>query len=88
MRRMILAVCTFAVIVTATPISAKGPTVRLVVVGGTLIAPVTIAGFIYLPGRGEDWHRLNGGTILRDGHDGKWHRASPAWSALLDKHLP
>jgi hypothetical protein len=45
-------------------------------------------GFIYLPGRGDDEYRLNAGTILRTGRDGNWHRASPAWSALLDEYLP
>jgi hypothetical protein len=45
-------------------------------------------GFVYLPGRGEDWYRLNVSTILRDGQDGKWHHASEAWSRAIDAHLP
>src|SRR5436309_2277838 len=36
------------------------------------------AGEIYLPGRGELF-TINIGTIIRDGDDGKWHRASAAW---------
>ncbi|HEY9231136.1 MAG TPA: hypothetical protein VIS78_03295 [Blastocatellia bacterium] len=40
-------------------------------------------GFVYLPGKGEAFYDLNGGTILRDGHDGRWHVATPAWDALM-----
>jgi hypothetical protein len=29
-------------------------------------------GFVYLPGRGDEWYRENTGTIIRDGLDGKW----------------
>jgi hypothetical protein len=130
------------------PLAAKGPTVRLAIAGGALVAPITIddtarlshfhvwgdgflgavttpvapgapryevaffvelprgggvhkkyivhyvkgpqpgEGFIYLPGRGEDGYRLNVGTIVRDGHDGKWHRATESWAAMLDRYLP
>lgn len=44
--------------------------------------------FIYLPGRGEPSYRGNVGTIIRDGRDGKWHRASAAWSAAIQPYLP
>lgn len=40
-------------------------------------------GYIYLPGRGETWHSLNVGTIVRDGRDGKWNYASPPWEDLI-----
>lgn len=39
-------------------------------------------GYIYLPGQGAVY-RLNGGTILRYGRDGKWNYASPTWEALI-----
>ena len=44
-------------------------------------------GFIYLPGRGTDRYRINIFTILRDGMDGAWHRASDAWSAAINSYL-
>jgi hypothetical protein len=45
-------------------------------------------GFVYLPGRGDDSFRRNISTILRDGQDGRWHHASPAWSAAMNARLP
>lgn len=44
--------------------------------------------FVYLPGRGEPSYRGNVSTIIRDGHDGKWHRASAEWSAAIHPYLP
>jgi hypothetical protein len=52
------------------------------------IDPATGQGFIYLPGRGEDGYRLNIGLIIRDGDDGRWHRAEPTWAGLLNGYLP
>ena len=40
-------------------------------------------GLIYLPGRGEPWHRENVSIILRDGHDGRWSVASAEWDARM-----
>src|SRR5262245_5460084 len=45
------------------------------------------AGFVYLPGRGEHWYRLNVSTILR-GSEGEWHRATPSWSKAVNGRLP
>jgi len=42
--------------------------------------PQSGSGFIYLPGRGEDGWAMNVRTTLRDGQDGRWHRASAEWS--------
>ena len=42
---------------------------------------------VYLPGRGEDWYRLNVSTILRSGQDGKWHYASDEWSLAIRSAL-
>lgn len=39
-------------------------------------------GLIYLPGKGTLW-ALNAGTIIRQGRDGRWSYASPAWEALI-----
>ena len=45
---------------------------------GSVAAP----GIIYLPRKGPVWW-LNSGTIIREGRDGKWSYASPAWEALI-----
>jgi hypothetical protein len=42
--------------------------------------PQSGSAFVYLPGRGEDGWAMNVRTILRDGQDGRWHRASAEWS--------
>ncbi|MDT5121232.1 MAG: hypothetical protein QOC96_714 [Acidobacteriota bacterium] len=42
-------------------------------------------GFVYLPGKDDDRYYNNVGTILREGDDGKWHYASPAWDALMKR---
>jgi hypothetical protein len=44
-------------------------------------------GFVYLPGRGEDGWAMNVRTILRDGQDGRWHRANREWSDALARAL-
>ena len=43
--------------------------------------------FVYLPGRGEPAYRRNVSTILREGKDGRWHRASEQWSAAIQPYL-
>jgi len=44
-------------------------------------------GFVYLPGRGDDWYRMNAGTIQRDGQDGQWHEAARDWSDALSRAI-
>jgi hypothetical protein len=44
--------------------------------------------YIYLPGRGEPSYQRNVSTILRVGQDGRWHHASPEWSAAIQPYLP
>jgi hypothetical protein len=44
-------------------------------------------GFVYLPGEGDSDYRTNIHTILRDGQDGKWHRATPQWSGAIAQAL-
>jgi hypothetical protein len=43
----------------------------------------TDPGYIYLPGKGETWYWLNVAAILREGRDGNWNYASPAWESLI-----
>ena len=45
--------------------------------------PSTGRGYIYLPGKGQPWYWLNVSALLRDGRDGKWSYASPAWEDLI-----
>jgi hypothetical protein len=45
--------------------------------------PATGRGYIYLPGKEQPWYWLNVSAILRDGKDGKWNNASPAWEGLI-----
>jgi len=49
--------------------------------------PRTARGFVYLPGRGEGGYAMNAGSMLRDGQDGRWHRADPRWSDALVRAL-
>jgi len=51
------------------------------------VDPITRNGFVYLPGPGEESHRRNISTILREGHDGYWHYASDEWSAAINRYL-
>ena len=44
-------------------------------------------GFVYLPGRGEPSHDRNISTILRQGQDGHWHRASEQWSVAISGYV-
>ena len=44
--------------------------------------------FVHLPGRGEEGYWLNVGTILRDGYDGNWFRASETWGRAIRQALP
>ena len=45
-------------------------------------------GYIYLPGRADPDYPGNASTILRNGIDGTWRSASPAWAAALNQVLP
>jgi hypothetical protein len=52
-----------------------------------VVDPQTRAGFVYLPGRGEEGYRLNVSTILRETDDGRWHHAPAAWSQAISSRL-
>jgi hypothetical protein len=36
-------------------------------------------GFVYLPGKGDQWQELNWGSIYRGGLEGHWFRATRVW---------
>lgn len=42
-------------------------------------------GYIYLPGKDDEHYAVNVSTILRDGHDGKWHQAATAWETVVKR---
>jgi hypothetical protein len=44
-------------------------------------------GLVYLPGKGDPWHRQNVSIIIRDDHDGRWNPASPDWDTRMKAAL-
>ena len=65
----------------------RSDVVRVMYVVQYVLDPKTNDGFVYLPGRGEDGYRLNVGTMLREGHDGRWHRAPAEWNQAISARL-
>jgi hypothetical protein len=47
----------------------------------------TDPALIYLPSSRSAVWALNVGTVLRQGHDGKWNYASPAWDTLMKSKI-
>jgi hypothetical protein len=43
--------------------------------------PANDQGYIYLPGKTDEWYRLNVGTIFR-GVEGNWFFARDAWERI------
>jgi hypothetical protein len=60
---------------------AKLPDERLIYVVFYEYDPASGDGYIYLPGRTEQWYRLDVSTIFR-GVEGKWFRASKLWEGV------
>jgi hypothetical protein len=60
---------------------AKLPNERLVYVVLYEYDAVTERGYIYLPGSGDEWYRLNIGTIFH-GVEGRWFRAWAEWDSV------
>jgi len=60
---------------------AKLPNERLIYVVFYEYDPATECGYIYLPGRTDEWYRLNVGTIFH-GVEGRWFRAWSAWDSI------
>jgi hypothetical protein len=56
---------------------AKMPDERLIYVVFYEFDPATEHGYVYLPGRNEEWYQLNVSALIH-GVEGKW---LPAWSA-------
>jgi hypothetical protein len=49
--------------------------------------PTARRAVVHLPGRGDEWYRLNVRTILRDGQDGQWFYASEGWGRAIRRSL-
>ena len=45
-------------------------------------------GYIYLPGYGEPFYRVNIGTIIRAEADGRWHEAAPVFERKFRQLAP
>ena len=60
---------------------AKMPDERLIYVVFYEYDPATEHGYVYFPGRTEEWYGLNVRAILR-GVEGKWFRASSVWEGV------
>ena len=57
---------------------AKFPDERLIYVVFYEYDPATEQGYIYLPGKTDEWHDLNVSTVFR-GVEGRWLRATSEW---------
>ncbi len=60
---------------------AKLPDERLVYVVIYEYDPANDQGYVYLPGKTDEWYRLNVGTIFR-GVEGNWFFARDAWERI------
>jgi hypothetical protein len=65
---------------------AKFPDEQLVYVVFYEYDPATEHGYIYLPGRGDEWYGLNLGTIAR-GVEGHWFHARTAWNSVARRFI-
>jgi hypothetical protein len=52
---------------------------HIIYVGYYAFDPASRRGFIYLPGRSEQWYRTNVSSIIRPHEDGQWNLANPSW---------
>ena len=60
---------------------AKMPDERLIYVVFYEYDPATEHGYVYFPGRTEEWYRLNVSNIFH-GVEGKWFRAWSVWEGV------
>jgi hypothetical protein len=44
--------------------------------------PISKRGFVYLPGKGEQWHDLDINVVYHQ-VEGKWFRATESWNSFL-----
>jgi hypothetical protein len=59
----------------------KLPTERLVYVVSYEYDPAMENGYVFLPGKTDEWYRLNVSTIFR-GVEGRWFRAWSGWDRI------
>jgi hypothetical protein len=45
-------------------------------------------GYVYLPGKADEWYRLNTAKMAHDGLEGNWFRATRAWDEFLRPFIP
>jgi hypothetical protein len=45
-------------------------------------------GYVYLPGKPDEWYRLNAAKMLHDGMEGNWFRATREWDEFLKTFIP
>ncbi|HTM49265.1 MAG TPA: hypothetical protein VL285_11305 [Bryobacteraceae bacterium] len=45
-------------------------------------------GYVYLPGKPDEWYRLNAAKMLHDGMEGNWFRATREWDEFLKPFIP
>ena len=60
---------------------AKLPDDRLIYVVFYQYDPSTAQGYVYIPGKSDEWYRLDVGTILH-GVEGNWFHAWSAWDEI------
>jgi hypothetical protein len=49
---------------------------------------VRAEGYVYLPGRDDEFFSVNVGSIHRNGMNGHWFRSTPAWQNAIAPLLP
>lgn len=62
----------------------KWPAERVIYVVFYEYDPATERGYIYLPGKADEWYRLNVSTIFR-GAEGYWFRAGNRWNIVANR---
>ena len=45
-------------------------------------------GYVYLPGKADEWYRLNTAKMMHDGLEGNWFRATRAWDDFVRPFIP
>jgi hypothetical protein len=50
--------------------------------------PLVGRGYVYLPGKADEWYRINSAAMGHDGLEGNWFRATRAWDDFVKPYLP
>lgn len=45
-------------------------------------------GYVYLPGKADEWYRLNASKMTHEGMEGNWFRATRAWDEFIRPFIP